>query len=35
MPKPEHILNVATDKDSDQVFIHADAKGLDYLIRWF
>jgi hypothetical protein len=33
MPKPNYVLSFATDKDGDQVFIHADAKGLDYLIR--
>jgi hypothetical protein len=33
MPKPTHILSFTTDRDGDQVFIHADAAGLDYLIR--
>ena len=33
MPNPDHVLNFATDKDGNQLFIHADAKGLDYLIR--
>jgi hypothetical protein len=33
MPKPDHILSFTTDKEGDQVFIHADAAGLDYLMR--
>jgi hypothetical protein len=33
MPKPDHILSFATDNDGDQLFIHADVKGLDHLIR--
>jgi hypothetical protein len=33
MPKPDYILSFATDKDGDQVFIHADVAGLDHLIR--
>ena len=33
MPKPNHILSFTTDKEGNQVFIHADAAGLDYLIR--
>jgi hypothetical protein len=33
MPKPDHILSFATDKEGDELFIHADAKGLDHLIR--
>ena len=33
MSKPDHVLSFATDKDGDQLFIHADAKGLDHLIR--
>jgi hypothetical protein len=32
MPQPDHVLSVATDKDGDQVFIHADVAGLDHLI---
>jgi hypothetical protein len=32
MPKPNYILSFATDADGDQVFIHADAGGLDHLI---
>jgi hypothetical protein len=33
MPKPDHVLSFATDKDGDQLFIYANAKGLDHLIR--
>jgi len=33
MSKPDHILSFATDKEGDQVFIHADVPGLDHLIR--
>ena len=33
MSKPDHILSFATDKDCDQIFIHADVLGLDHLIR--
>ena len=33
MPKPNHFLSFATDKDSRQLFVHADAKGLEHLIR--
>jgi hypothetical protein len=33
MPKPDYTLSFATDADGHQVFIHADAGGLDYLIR--
>ena len=33
MPKPDHILSFATDKDGDQLFIHADISGLEHLIR--
>jgi hypothetical protein len=33
MPKPDHVLSFATDQDGSQLFIHADANGLDYLIR--
>ena len=33
MSKPDHVLSFATDKDGSQLFIHADAKGLDHLIR--
>jgi hypothetical protein len=33
MPKPSHILNFSTDKEGDQIFIHADAAGLDHLIH--
>lgn len=33
MPTPDHILSFATDKEGDQVFIHADVAGLDHLIR--
>jgi hypothetical protein len=33
MSKPDYVLSFATDKDGDQLFVHADAKGLDYLIR--
>jgi hypothetical protein len=33
MSKPDHILSFATGKDGDQLFIHADAEGLDHLIR--
>lgn len=32
MPKTEHILSFATDKEG-QLFVHADAAGLDHLIR--
>ena len=32
MPQREHILSFATDKDG-QLFVHADAAGLDHLIR--
>jgi hypothetical protein len=28
-PEPDYTLSFATDADGDQVFIHADAKGLD------
>ena len=33
MPKPPYVLSFATDQERDQLFIHADAAGLDYLIR--
>ena len=33
MCKPNHVLSFATDEDGDQLFIHADAAGLDHLIR--
>jgi hypothetical protein len=33
MPKPTHILTFTADREGGQVFIHADAAGLDYLIR--
>ena len=33
MSKPDYTLSFATDADGDQVFIHADAGGLDHLIR--
>lgn len=33
MSKPDYTLSFATDADGDQVFIHADAAGLDRLIR--
>ena len=33
MPKPDHILSFATDKDGSQLFIHADAAALEHLIR--
>jgi Immunity protein 32 len=33
MPKPDWILSFSTDADGDQVFIHADAAGLDHLIQ--
>ena len=33
MPKPDYTLSFATDANGDQVFIHADAGGLDHLIR--
>ena len=33
MPHPDYTLSFATDADGDQVFIHADAAGLDHLIR--
>ncbi len=33
MAKPAHVLSFATDEEGGQLFIHADAKGLDYLIR--
>jgi len=33
MPTPDHVLSFATDKDGSQLFIHADAKGLERLIR--
>lgn len=32
MPKPSHILSFATDNEG-QLFVHADASGLDYLIH--
>lgn len=32
MSKPDHILSFATDNEG-QLFIHADAAGLDHLIR--
>jgi hypothetical protein len=32
MSKPDYTLSFSTDDDGDQVFIHADAGGLDYLI---
>ena len=30
---PKHVLSVFTDADGDQVFVHADAAGLDFLIQ--
>jgi len=33
MAKPDYTLSFATDADGDQVFIHADAGGLDHLIQ--
>ena len=30
---PDHVLCFATDNEGNQVFIHADAKGLDRLIN--
>jgi hypothetical protein len=33
MSKPDHVLSFATDKNGDQLFVHADARGLDLLIR--
>jgi hypothetical protein len=33
MSEPDHILSFSTDADGDQIFIHADADGLDHLIR--
>ncbi len=33
MSKPNYTLSFATDADGDQIFIHADAGGLDHLIR--
>jgi hypothetical protein len=33
MPRPNHILAFATDREGSQVFIHADVPGLDHLIR--
>jgi len=32
MPKTDHLLSFATDKDG-QLFIHADIAGVDHLIR--
>ncbi len=32
MAKPDYTLSFAIDADGDQVFIHADAAGLDQLI---
>jgi hypothetical protein len=33
MSKPSHVLSFAADKDASQLFIHADAVGLDVLIK--
>jgi hypothetical protein len=33
MPNQEHVLSFAVDKDGGQLFIHADAKGLQELMR--
>jgi hypothetical protein len=33
MAKLDHVLSFATDKNCEQLFIHADGKGLDILIR--
>ena len=33
MPKPDYTLSFPTDRDGNQVFIQADAAGLDYLIQ--
>ena len=30
---PEHVLSFITDASGDQLFVHADAAGLDLLIR--
>jgi hypothetical protein len=30
---PSHVLSFFTDADGDQVFMHADAAGLDFLIQ--
>jgi hypothetical protein len=32
MPEPKHFLSFSTSQEGDQVFIHADAEGLDVLI---
>ena len=33
MPTDNHLLSVSTDTSGEQVFIHADAAGLDLLIH--
>ena len=33
MPTDNHLLSVATDATAEQIFIHADAAGLDLLIH--
>ena len=32
MPQPDFLLSFSTDADGSQVFIHADAAGLEHLI---
>ena len=32
MSEPDHLLSITTDPEGQQVFIHADTAGLEYLI---